>query len=208
VKVTNFPRYGFYAQFSARITFLECKVAGAQDKGGNGYGYGFLASESQNILVRRCRGEDTRHNFISSRPLTSMVVYNRCVSMNATEPDDTHFGFEQALLWDFHTQSNGEGFAAFNRGDESGGAYETLASGVIWNFHGDGIAGRLAHGGAIYVKPSPNGEAIVIGVNGGAQVYDNSLGNTASPFVPGDLMRPAFGLAGGCGNRRVAECTL
>lgn len=199
VHVSNFPRNGLYADFSARITFLDCLVKGAQDKGGNGYGYGFLEGASQNLLYRNCYGEDTRHNFISSRSLTSMIVYNRCISENAADPDDTHYAFEQAILWDKHTQLNGESLTMFNRGDESNGAYETLASGVIWNFFGDGIAGLQPHGGAIYVKPSPDGEAIVIGVNGNHQVFDNSKGNTVIPFVPGDLMPAAAGFQVGTG---------
>jgi hypothetical protein len=199
VHVLNLPRNGLYADFSARITFLDCSVKGAQDKGGNGYGYGFLEGASQNLLYRKCTGEDTRHNFISSRSLTSMIVYNRCVSKNAADPDDTHYAFEQAILWDKHTQLNGESLAMFNRGDESNGAYETLASGVIWNFFGDGIAGAQPDGGAIYVKPSPDGEAIVIGVSGNHQVYDNSEGNTVKPFVRGDLMPASAGLQVGTG---------
>ena len=199
VRVLNFPRNGLYADFSARITFLNCSVKGAQDKGGDGYGYGFLESAAQNLLYRNCHGEDTRHNFISSRSLSSMIVYNRCVSENAADPDDTHYAFEQAILWDKHTQLNGEELAAFNRGDESNGAYETLASGVIWNFFGDGMAGLMPYGGAIYVKPSPDGEAIVIGVNGAHQVYDNSKGNTVSPFVRGDRMPALAGLQIGTG---------
>jgi hypothetical protein len=205
VHVLDFPRNGFYADFSARITFLDCTVKGAQDKGGNGYGYGFLAGAAQSILYRRCHAEDTRHNFISSRSLTSMIVHSRCISVNATEPDDTHYAFEQAILWDVHTQLNGDSLTAFNRGDESNGAYETLASGVIWNFFGDGLPGRLPQGGAVFVKPSPDGEAIVIGVNGKHQVYDNSKGNTVSPFVSGDLM-PAFaGLQVGTGTRALGN---
>jgi len=199
VRVLNFPRNGLYADFSARITFLNCTVKGAQDKGGDGYGYGFLEGASQNLLYRNCHGEDARHNFISSRSLTSTIVYNRCVSVNAADPDDTHYAFEQAILWDKHTQLNGEGLESFNRGDESNGAYETVASGVIWNFFGDGIPGSVPHGGAIYVKPSPDGEAIVIGVTGNHQIFDNSKGNTVKPFVPGDLMPAAAGLQVGTG---------
>jgi hypothetical protein len=56
------------------------------------------------------------------------------VSVNPADPDDTHYAFEQAILWDRHTQSNGEGLESFYRGDESNGAYGTLASRVIWNF--------------------------------------------------------------------------
>ncbi len=199
VHVSNFPRYGLYTLFSARITFLDSQVVGAQDKGGQGYGYGFDVYGSQNILFRRCRGENNRHNFISERSLTSMIVYTRCVSANATQPDDTHYAFEQAILWDDHTQQNGASLEAFNRGDESTGAYETLASGVIWNFHGDGVRGSLPYGGGIYVKPSAFGEAIVVGVNGQHVVYDNSLGNTVSPFVRGDAMPASAGLQVGTG---------
>jgi hypothetical protein len=199
VHVSEFPRNGLYADFSARITFLDCTVDGAQDKGGNGYGYGFLEGASQSLLFHRCHGLNTRHNFISSRSLTSMVVYSRCASESAADPDDTHYAYEQAILWDRHTQLNGNSLTAFNRGDESNGGYETLATGVIWNFFGDGIPGSQPHGGAIYVKPSPDGEAIVIGVNGKHQVFDNSKGNTVSPFVPGNLMPASPGLQVGKG---------
>jgi hypothetical protein len=199
VRVLNFARNGLYADFSARITFLDCSVSGAQDKGGNGYGYGFLEGASQNLLYRNCHGQDTRHNFISSRSLTSMIVYHRCVSINAADPDDTHYALEQAILWDRHLQLKGESLTMFDRGDESNGAYETLASGVIWNFYGDGIAGTQPNGGAIYVKPSPNGEAIIVGVSGNHLIYDNSKGNTVNPFVKGDLMPPATGFQTGYG---------
>jgi Pectate lyase superfamily protein len=199
IQVSNFPRYGLYALYSARITFLDCRAEGAQDTGGNGYGYGFLTYGAQNILFRRCSGENNRHNFISSRSLTSMIVYTRCVSSNATQPDDTHFGLEQALLWDKHTQLNGESLTEFNRGEESGGGHETLLSGVVWNFFGDGIKGRVSVGGGVYLKPSADGDAIVVGVNGNHQVFDNSLGNTASPFVRGDRMTAFAGLQVGPG---------
>jgi hypothetical protein len=76
---------------------------------------------------------------------------------------------------------------------------ETLASGVIWNFFGDGFPGNLSQGGATFVKPSPDGEAIVIGVNGKHQVYDDSRGNTVSPFIRGELMPPSDGLRIGTG---------
>jgi uncharacterized protein (TIGR03437 family) len=127
-----------------------------------------------------------------------MVVMTQNASVNATQPDDTHFAFEQAILWDQHTQLNGEAVEALNRGDQSTGAYETLASGVIWNFYGDGVGGRLTYGGALFLKPSPDGDLIVAGVNGAHAVYDNSQGNV-SPFVKGQRMPPNPGLQVGSG---------
>lgn len=198
VEVFNFPRNGIYLTYSARITVLECRVQTAQDYGGNSYGYGFLVAPAQSILIKRCHGEDTRHNFITSHPQTSMVVETQNVSVNATQPDDTHFAFEQGILWDAHTQQNGEALEALNRGDESTGAYETLAWGAIWNFNGDGVSGRLTYGGALFLKPSPDGELIVVGVNGAHQVYDNSQGDV-SPFVKGQRMQAGAGLQVGSG---------
>ncbi len=122
-----------------------------------------------------------------------MIIETQNVSVNATQPDDTHFGFEQAILWDKHTQMGGEALEAVNRGDQSSGAYETIASGVIWNFTGDGVNLPGFPGGGIFLKPSPDGEMIVVGVTGKHTVYDNSQGNV-SPFVPGQLMQASAGL--------------
>ncbi|MBS1859348.1 MAG: hypothetical protein JST11_28500 [Acidobacteria bacterium] len=195
VQVLNFPRYGIYLSDSARITVLDCWVQTAQDKGGGGYGYGFLASPAQNVLIKRSHGEDNRHNFITSHPQTSVVVLTQNVSINETEPDDTHYAFEQAILWDKHTQLNGGAIEMLNRGDESGSvsaAYETLASGAIWNFYGDGARNHLASlNGALYLKPSPDGQLVVVGMNGAHAVFDNSQGR---PFVPGQQMPAAAGL--------------
>jgi len=193
VQVFNFPRNGIYLSYSARITILDCRVQTAQDTGGDGYGYGFLMSPAQSILIKGCHGEAARHNFITSHPQTSVIVETQNVSVNATQPDDTHFAFEQAILWDKHTQMNGEALEAVNRGDQSSGAYETLASGVVWNFYGDGVNLPGFPGGGLFLKPSPDGQMIVVGVTGAHTVYDNSQGN-ATPFVPGQRMLANAGL--------------
>lgn len=193
VQVFNFPRNGIYLTYSARISILNSWVQTAQDTGGDGYGYGFLVSPAQSILIKGCHGEAARHNFITSHPQTSVIVETQNVSVNATQPDDTHFGFEQAILWDKHTQTGGEALEAVNRGDESGGAYETIASGVIWNFYGDGMSLPDWYGGGIFLKPSPDGEMIVVGVTGAHSVYDNSQGNV-SPFVEGQRMMASAAL--------------
>lgn len=193
VQVFNFPRNGIYLTYSARVTILNSWVQTAQDTGGDGYGYGFLVSPAQSILIRGCHGEAARHNFITSHPQTSVIVETQNVSVNATQPDDTHFGLEQAILWDKHTQTGGEALEAVNRGDESSGAYETIASGVVWNFYGDGVNLPGFPGGGIFLKPSPDGAAIVIGVTGAHTVYDNAQGNV-SPFVKGQKMAANPGL--------------
>jgi uncharacterized protein (TIGR03437 family) len=197
VKIFNFPRFGIYLNYSVRITVLDCWVQTTQDKGGDGYGYGFLESPAQNILVKRSLGEDNRHNFITSHPQTSMVVQTQNVSANETEPDDTHYAFEQAILWDKHSQMNGGALEMVNRGNQSGttaAAYETLASGVVWNFYGDGVKNQLASlNGALYLKPSPDGQLVVVGVNGAHAVYDNTRADVV-PFVPGQRMQANPGL--------------
>jgi hypothetical protein len=185
VQAINIPRFGPYAQTAARITFQDCTVTGAQDYGGDGYGYGYHIYGSQNVLVRRCWGEDTRHNFTSQRSFTSMLVISRCTSVNATQPSDTHHSFEHAILWDRFTQLQGDSIYALNRGAESTGAYETLGSGVVWNFYGDGVRGRLSHGGGVHVKPSPDGWGLVLGVSGAHAVWDNT---GISPWDAGSRM--------------------
>jgi len=197
VKILNFPRYGIYSNFSARITVLDCWIQTAQDKGGDGYGYGYIESPAQNILIKRSHGEDNRHNFITSHPQTSLVVQTQNVSVNEIDPDDTHYAFEQAIAWDKHTQMNGGAIEMVNRGNESGttaAAYETLASGVVWNFYGDGVKNNLVSlNGALYLKPSPDGELVVVGVNGAHAVYDSTQANV-TPFVPGQKMQANAGL--------------
>lgn len=185
VKVTNIPRFGFYSQISARLSFTKDSVSGAQDLSGDGYGYGFHVYGSQNVLIKNSQASNTRHNFTSQRALTSMLVYSGSTSSNSTMPDDTHHSFEQAILWDMHTQKSGSALSGLDRGDSSVGAYETLASGVVWNFYGDGKTGKLSHGGQIDLKPSPDGSAIVIGVTGQLKVYDDTQGN---PWVQGQLI--------------------
>jgi hypothetical protein len=192
IRANNIPRFGLYTQTAARITFLDCAVTGAQDYGGDGYGYGYHIYGSQNVLLRRCLGENTRHNFTSQRALTSMLVMSRCTSVNATQPDDTHHSFEHAILWDKFTQLQGNSIYALNRGNLSTGAYETLGSGVLWNFNGDGVRGRLSHGGEVHVKPSPDGWGLVLGVTGAHSVWDNTV--PISPWTPGDRMAANPGL--------------
>ncbi|HEV2687006.1 MAG TPA: hypothetical protein VGV35_00590, partial [Bryobacteraceae bacterium] len=71
-------------------------------------------------------------------------------------------------------------------------AYETLASGVIWNFYGDGVKNQLQSlNGALYLKPSPDGQLIVVGVNGAHAVFDDTK---VSPFKPGQQMQANAGL--------------
>ncbi len=191
VVVRNMPRFGFYSLQSARLTFLDSHVRGAQDYGDDGYGYGFHIHSSQNILLKSSSVDDARRPFTSQRALTSVLVYSGCSSSNATQGDDTHHSFIHGVLWDRHRQSNGNNLTSYNRGNFSTGAYETLGYGVVWNFEGDGIRGRVSTGGQVHIKPSPDGEAIVAGGPGAHQVYDDSVGN---PFRAGEriLARPGF----------------
>jgi uncharacterized protein (TIGR03437 family) len=65
---------------------------------------------------------------------------------------------------------------------------------VIWNFYGDGVKNNLASlDGALYLKPSADGQLAVVGVNGAHAIYDDAKGN-ASPFVPGQRMQAGAGL--------------
>jgi uncharacterized protein (TIGR03437 family) len=126
-----------------------------------------------------------------------MVVQTQNVSVNETEPDDTHYAFEQAILWDKHTQMTGGAIEMVNRGNQSGttaAAYETLASGAVWNFYGDGVKNQLASlNGALYLKPSPDGQLVVVGVSGAHAVFDSTQANV-TPFVPGQRMSAGAGL--------------
>ncbi|MBM3810490.1 MAG: hypothetical protein FJW20_02525 [Acidimicrobiia bacterium] len=194
IKARNIGRFGLHMIHSARITLVDCEVRGVQDYGDAGYGYGFHVHSSQNILLKRCLVNDARRPFTSQRALTSMLVYSECRSADATQGDDTHHSMIHSVLWDRHTQRDGVNLTAYNRGDFSTGAYESFGSGVVWNFDGDGVRGRISTGGQIHLKPSPDGQAIVIGVNGAHAVFDASRGN---PFLAGERISPRTGIQTG-----------
>ncbi|HYW48895.1 MAG TPA: hypothetical protein VE959_38885 [Bryobacteraceae bacterium] len=203
VSVSNFPRRGIHVLYSARVTVLDSVVAGAQDKNGDGWGYGILTENSQNVLIKRCRSEQGRHNFITLNPLTSVVVLTQCLSRSSTQPDDTHFAFVQAILWDEHVQQAGGALFGLDRGTQSDGAWQTLASGVLWNFSGDGTSKNsdgqsITWGGEIHISPSPDGNAIVVGGPGADAAYDRSDEST-TPALHGQLMARAAGLQVGTG---------
>src|SRR5260370_13825408 len=67
VLVNNIPRFGFYSQTCARITFLNCAVQQAQDYVRNGYGDGYHCDATHNALIKPSLGDDTRHNLPSPR---------------------------------------------------------------------------------------------------------------------------------------------
>ncbi len=194
IKARNISRFGLHMIHSARITLLDCEVRGVQDYGDSGYGYGFHVHSSQNILLKRCVVDDARRPFTSQRALTSTLVYSECRSSNATQGDDTHHSMIHSVLWDRHTQRDGVNLAAYNRGDFSTGAYESFGSGVVWNFDGDGVRGRVSTGGQIHLKPSPDGQAILAGGTGAHAVFDGSRGN---PFLTGERMASRPGLQTG-----------
>lgn len=203
VHISNFPRNGVDLRYSARITVLDSAVTGAQDTSSPAYGFGFLTEASQNVLIKRSRSEQTRANFASAGGLTSVLVETQDVSRNATEADGPYSAFEQGLLWDEFSQQDGEALVAVNRGDQSAGEYQTLGSGVVWNFSGDGQAANeqgsnVFWGGDVHVAPSPDGHAILVGGAGADSVFDHS-DESANPAQQGDPVPPAAGLQVGSG---------
>jgi hypothetical protein len=158
VTVINFPRYGIHPDYSARITIEDCFIKKTQDYGGGGAGYGFYVNCSQNILIKRCVGQETRHNFILSRALSHYVVMTQCSSFDSAQCEDTHFGFSHALLRDKFVMGNGNAYSGYNRWTTSGNAYESFGTGAVWNLYGDGYGGQW-HGAELNINPSSSGYA-------------------------------------------------
>jgi hypothetical protein len=192
VTVINFPRYGIHPDYSARITIEDCFIKKTQDYGGGGAGYGFYVNCSQNILIKRCVGQEARHNFIISRALSHYVVITRCSSFDAMESEDTHFGFAHAILKDKYVQGNGNATNGYNRGTTSGNAYESLGTGALWNFYGDGYHGQW-HGAEVNLSPSGNGYAMEIGVAGNYTVNDGA-GYAGGSYAGGTAIASGSGL--------------
>lgn len=195
VSVINFPRYGILAEYSARITIEDCYIKKTQDYGGGGAGYGFYVNCSQNILIRRCHGEQARHNFILSRALAHYVVMTQCVSLDSAQCEDTHFGFSHALLRDKFYQGNGNAFNGYNRWTTSGNAYESYGTGANWNLDTDGYGGQW-HGGELNISPSNSGYAIQAGISGNYTVHDGA-GYPAGTYVVGTVINNSAGLQTG-----------
>ena len=192
VSVINFPRYGILAEYSARITIEDCYVKKTQDYGGGGAGYGFYVNCSQNILIKRCHGEQARHNFILSRALSHYVVMTQCVSLDAAQSEDTHFGFSHALLRDKFYQGNGNAYNGYNRWTTSGNAYESYGTGANWNLETDGYGGQW-HGGELNISPSNSGYAIQVGVSQNYLVHDGA-GYPAGTYVVGTVINNNAGM--------------
>ncbi|MEI7542819.1 MAG: glycosyl hydrolase family 18 protein, partial [bacterium] len=193
VHIINFPRYGIHPDYSARITIEDCFISKTQDYGGGGAGYGFYVNCSQNILIKRCLGQEARHNFILSRALANYVVMTQCTSLAAMESEDTHFGFSHAILKDKYYQGNGNALNGYNRWTTSGNAYESLGTGVVWNFYGDGYPGPW-HGAELNLSPSSDGSAIEVGVAGNYTVNDGAGYANAGTYSAGTTIGNNAGL--------------
>jgi hypothetical protein len=66
VKILNFPRYGIYLNYSARITTLDCWVQTTQDKGGEG------GADAE--CLRQRKPDRTKRTMLSSRPSCSTSI--------------------------------------------------------------------------------------------------------------------------------------
>lgn len=204
VVVRNVAKMGFQPTWSARISFLDCAAVGVQDMGGGGFGYGFHTYASQNILYRRCNAYNGRHNFSNQKAMSSMVVFTRCCSFKTpnvpnSDQDDTHTSYSHAILWDALRQTGGVGLEAVNRGTVSPLAYETFGGGAVWNLYGDGNTSNI-EAGKVQLSPATYGygDAQVIGVWGGHQVYDGS--SASNGYRTGVHMTNVAAQAGPRGN--------
>ncbi|HRU39040.1 MAG TPA: hypothetical protein P5511_04125, partial [Candidatus Goldiibacteriota bacterium] len=196
VHVYNFPRYGFYFEYDARISFVNCSAKKTQDYGGDGYGYGYHNYGSQNILVNNCYAEDMRHAYIFQKPLANYCVVANSESVDCRQGEDTHHSFSHAILRDNLRHKNGNKMVGYNRGDTSTNAYETYGSGVNWNVTGDGIGG-VWESAIFSMNPAPYPAPYTYGIMVGGpdlyRVFDNGS-HISGTYVEGDLISPAAGL--------------
>lgn len=196
VQVLNFPRYGFYLHSSARGSLVRCSASMAQDVGGGGYGYAFQIKQSQDLLLKHCFAEASRHNYVFHGVNSSRVAVVSSVSKDAYENDDIHYQFSHAILFDCLRQVGQNGLTMLNRGPYmSGPAWETLGGGAFWNCELDGDRPTSAHqgNGQLHVTPSRNGAATITGLRGSVEVFDGSTEVTGD-LTPGQQILPAPGL--------------
>ncbi|MBP7791743.1 MAG: right-handed parallel beta-helix repeat-containing protein [Candidatus Goldbacteria bacterium] len=203
VQVYNFPRFGFYFEYDANITVMDCAVKKSQDYGGDGYGYGYHIHASQNMLVKNCYAEDMRHAYIFQKSLSNYCVITNCDAIDVRQGEDTHHSFCHAILRDDYRMSHGNKLAGLNRGTTSTNAFETLGTGVLWNSKGDDIGG-VWYGAQFDINPapypSPYTHGIMIGGPGLYKVYDNSTAN--GTYVRGDQINANPGLQVGINGDR------
>lgn len=196
VHIYNFPRYGFYFEYDARISFINCAVKKTQDYGGDGYGYAFHNHASQSVLIKDCYAEDVRHAYIFQKPLANYCVVVNSDSIDCRQGEDTHHSFSHAILRDNVRHSHGNKMVGYNRGTTSTNAYETFGTGVNWNVTGDGIGGVWES--AIFSMnpapyPAPYTHGIMVGGPGDYRVFDNAS-HISGTYVEGNQITAAPGL--------------
>jgi|GEM_PF-2423556 len=196
VHIHNYPRHGFYFEYDARLSFVNCLAKKTQDYGGDGYGYAYHNYASQNVLIKDCYAEDVRHAYIFQKPLANYCAIVNSDSIDCRQGEDTHHSFSHAILRDNVRHSHGNKMVGYNRGTTSTNAYETYGTGVNWNVTGDGIGGVWES--AIFSMnpapyPSPYTHGIMVGGPGLYRVFDNGS-HISGTYVEGDQIMPSAGL--------------
>ncbi len=195
VHVKNFPRYGFYFEYDARLSFVNCVAKKTQDYGGDGYGYGYHNYASQNVLIKNCYAEDVRHAYIFQKPLANYCAVVDSDSIDCRQGEDTHHSFCHAILRDNVRHSHGNKMVGYNRGTTSTNAYETYGTGVNWNVTGDGIGG-VWESAIFSMNPAPYPalytHGIMVGGPGLYRVFDNGS-HISGTYVEGDQIFPSPG---------------
>ncbi|MBN2309649.1 MAG: hypothetical protein JXR94_11790 [Candidatus Hydrogenedentes bacterium] len=140
---------GFKAEDSIRVTFADCVMERAQNRGEGGCGYLFEISRCGEVLTCDCTARKGRHNFIQNWDFgTSGCVWLRCASSGGRNMlgrnipiglpayCEYHHSLTMACLVD---QCNLEdGWYGGNREDWSSGAGLTVTQSVYWNTSGGG----------------------------------------------------------------------
>ena len=157
---------GIIVRRSKRVTVADSQLALAQNRGSGGCGYLFEVRQSSEVLFRDLVATGGRHNFIQNWGFgTSGVVWLRVHSAEgkivpvADEPigtvGDSEFHHSLAMANLVDSSHFDDGFAAFNRKDESTGAGHTATRSVFWNTRGSGRLRSYQYGHGYVIGTSP-----------------------------------------------------
>ena len=127
----GFACVAFYAG-TRRATALDCSSLEPRSQVTGGRRYAFVMDDCQLALVRGCRTQDDRHQFVTQSLTTGPNVFVDGVSDSARSDAGPHHRWATGALWDNITV-NGHALNVQNRGNLGSGHGWAGGNCVVWN---------------------------------------------------------------------------
>jgi hypothetical protein len=185
-----------FSNGSTRSTAIDCRAVEPRGIRTGARFYNFCVQEAQLILFENCFANGGRHSYISNGcSLDSGIVFLNCVCDNATDTNEGHRRWPQALLFDNLHVINPASRTTFNRaiGLYNRGSWGTAhgwaaAHSVAWNC-------VVPEGARIVIQKPPGAQNYGIGGIGeitGQGPFEASAGYIEGANKPGLMPRSLY----------------